>query len=439
MKFRHLDIPRQWTETFTKYPHGLTIFEALVDWTSQVDKMVDNVNDWNEYLDGFVDNFEFELQDEVAQTLERWESEGKLEEIIVLALGDEVDRLDMELDSVRQGQSDLSGEVEFIKENFVSVREYGAVGDGVTDDSQAFQTAISENKNVYIPPGEYVVENITVGSDRNIKGMGNPTIILKEDEEGFILDNVVRTTVSGLYVKMEEEAEGATFINIKNSSTRIKVSDIYCSYVDYPVKVDYSWIISIDRLIVQGCKIGIEAKPQANALSITNSVINNASEKGVAIGNSEGITIINSAFHNCYIAVEGGNYTRALNITGCYFEDNSYRNINLNANTIEIRGVVIQGNHFKQIRGGESSKLKTDIFIRFSNGVVISGNEFTMESDRINDYQILMYDVNPGPNKNVVIFANYFHPDLTPIASTTNYENQSTFPTDFHTQPFGLS
>lgn len=101
-KFRHLDVPRQWTETFTKYPHGLTIFEALVDWTSQVDKMVDNVNDWNEYLDGFVDNFEFELQEEVKATISKWQDEGLLDDIISAALDTELDNVNTQMTESRK-------------------------------------------------------------------------------------------------------------------------------------------------------------------------------------------------------------------------------------------------------------------------------------------------------------------------------------------------
>lgn len=113
-KFRHLDVPIQWTETFTKYPHGLTIFEALVDWTSQVDKMVDNINDWNDYLDGFVDNFEFELQEEVKTTIEKWQDEGLLDDIISSALTTDLARV----------ESELSGRIDSVENSTLPVVEH---------------------------------------------------------------------------------------------------------------------------------------------------------------------------------------------------------------------------------------------------------------------------------------------------------------------------
>ena len=81
-KFNKLDVPSQWRDEFTKYPHGYTIFEALCKWVKQVDNMVDNINNWNNYLDNFVENFDSELQQEVQSTIERWQSEGLLDAII---------------------------------------------------------------------------------------------------------------------------------------------------------------------------------------------------------------------------------------------------------------------------------------------------------------------------------------------------------------------
>ena len=92
-KFNKLDVPYQWKDEFTKYPHGYTIFEALCKWVKQVDNMVDNINNWNTYLDNFVENFEFELQEEVQSTIERWQSEGLLDGIIESALNTELDNV----------------------------------------------------------------------------------------------------------------------------------------------------------------------------------------------------------------------------------------------------------------------------------------------------------------------------------------------------------
>jgi len=101
-KFNKLDVPHQWRDEFTKYPHGYTIFEALCKWVKQVDNMVDNINNWNDYLDNFVENFEFELQEEVQSTIERWQSEGLLDGIIESALNTEIDNVNTQMAENKQ-------------------------------------------------------------------------------------------------------------------------------------------------------------------------------------------------------------------------------------------------------------------------------------------------------------------------------------------------
>ena len=121
MKFNKLDVPYQWKDEFTKYPHGYTIFEALCSWTKQVDKMVDNINDWNDYLDNFVENFEFELQEEVKATITKWQNEGLLDEIIESALTTELDNVKAELSELRYQVKNESELRQAIEDGYTSI------------------------------------------------------------------------------------------------------------------------------------------------------------------------------------------------------------------------------------------------------------------------------------------------------------------------------
>lgn len=96
-RFNHLMIPETWQQYWSKYPDGYTILEALINWVSQVDKMVDNVNDWNERLDEFVKTFDSELQETIRNILTEWQNSGFLKVIIGEALQTEIDtKLDSE-------------------------------------------------------------------------------------------------------------------------------------------------------------------------------------------------------------------------------------------------------------------------------------------------------------------------------------------------------
>ena len=68
---------------------------------------------------------------------------------------------------------------------FVNVLDFGAIGDGTTDNSAAFQQAINyigaNNKTLYIPAGEYLintqVEIVNASNPITIFGQGKDTII----------------------------------------------------------------------------------------------------------------------------------------------------------------------------------------------------------------------------------------------------------------------
>jgi len=69
--------------------------------------------------------------------------------------------------------------------DMISVRDFGAVGDGVADDTLAFGLALQSNDFIYIPVGTYRITNtIFVSSNKKIMGAGQGSII-KSDTNLF--------------------------------------------------------------------------------------------------------------------------------------------------------------------------------------------------------------------------------------------------------------
>lgn len=64
-----------------------------------------------------------------------------------------------------------------VPEGWVNVKDFGAKGDGITDDTQAIQSALDTGKTVFIPEGTYLVSELSLNNRANIIGSGYDTIL----------------------------------------------------------------------------------------------------------------------------------------------------------------------------------------------------------------------------------------------------------------------
>lgn len=60
----------------------------------------------------------------------------------------------------------------------VSVRDFGAVGDGLADDTLAFQKALTAHDSVFVPGGTYLLAaTVTIGERKSLTGSGQKSVI----------------------------------------------------------------------------------------------------------------------------------------------------------------------------------------------------------------------------------------------------------------------
>ena len=140
------------------YDDSLTYQELLYKLITKINEVVESQNQTNENFDElyalfiqlkeYVDNYfkNLDVQEEINNKLDEMVADGTLDKIINEQIFGELnDRID---------KLEKSGSV------VVSVKKWGAVGDGVTDDTTAFITCfneITENNILYIPHGIYVI------------------------------------------------------------------------------------------------------------------------------------------------------------------------------------------------------------------------------------------------------------------------------------------
>ncbi len=109
---------------------------------------------------------------------------------------DDILRADLASNTVGKGASLVAYQGRTVASrfsDFVSVKDFGAIGDGTADDTLAFQSALDVGSRVhlYIPPGIYRLTSPVVGQNRNltIAGAGKDVTVLiwEGATDGFVL------------------------------------------------------------------------------------------------------------------------------------------------------------------------------------------------------------------------------------------------------------
>lgn len=228
----------------------------------------------------------------------------------------------------------------------VSVKDFGARGDGETDDTDAFVTAAQVGKHIYVPEGEYVIDATLDEDDLNIEGGG--TIV------GTLTLTGERLTVRNLNFQGTLRLDHAG---------RIRVHDVTIDATgrDYGIESLNSYWLSVDGCTVRNADVANIHIQQRNvsATSIRNCTISHSGGNGIQFvrGGSGGIdpesigqTISgNTIVHNggYGLAIDG---THDNLITSNTFERNSAGGIR-NSRIVET---TISANWFEYNRGSET-------------------------------------------------------------------------------------
>lgn len=87
----------------------------------------------------------------------------------------------------------------------INVRAFGATGDGITDDADAFVAAfaaLTDDATLYVPPGHYLLASATVGAANSFKGIdipANNVRIIGSGREQTIMEMTGSTKTGFLY------------------------------------------------------------------------------------------------------------------------------------------------------------------------------------------------------------------------------------------------
>lgn len=267
----------------------------------------------------------------------------------------------------------------WIKKSEVTyVTDYGAKGDGVTDDSQAFINAVANRGLIIVPPGKYrITKPITLQSNTILTGCGGSVLLIDGAvpainiwSAGLIYHDVTNIRITNLELTLYPNARSGSGISIvqnyqENVTMQSAIANIYLDHLyihdinDRGINTFGGGIgskrkhgypeIYIDRCILERCKGSIINS--SVIVKITNCIIRyNKSGGGEAVSIDNGC--IYSVISNCtFDQNDGGagaistDETEFLRIDRCAFVDNMVTHIKLNLQSGNCDSVMIRDNY----------------------------------------------------------------------------------------------
>jgi len=278
----------------------------------------------------------------------------------------------------------------------VSVKDFGAVGDGVADDTAAMQAAHNTGKLIYYPEGTYLFSPTVTIASGGICGDGPTRTILTSADTGS--SNLIKYTGAlGSYSNVPVFKDFTIQADVsKTAGAGIQVfpASGESSYLDFrnvhflycPIGIDFVaaslWkIIGCDFLsyTIAGVQVANTNSPDSGDSVISSCVFNNpyTTGSGILQKSSGGLKVVGNKFlgglRGYTMALEGS--TSVLLITGNSFENMTGQDLVLSQTTggTAFVNVAITGNEFSV--GGVA--IATDA-TSFLSEVVITGNNINM-------------------------------------------------------------
>ena len=256
-----------------------------------------------------------------------------------------------------------------IKNNTVNVKQFGAYGNNVNDDTQAIQNAINSGKTIYLPQGTYIVTSLNCNNNKlTIYGDARSTTTIKE-----------------------KTSETLVLIDAQNNSYGFVIKDIT---IDGNNKV-------INGINAGNREISFSSK---NKMLIENISIINCTGTGIYMGNTSGVcNNINVVFCKDGVVFDGyGSVLTNSTVSQCedygvkLYQGNGYvsnNKIYLNGNGIYCHGYVfsVTNNNIQQNKNNGIVLNTTANGNTFNNNILLANGYYkNNEEPPVDNYEIVL-------------------------------------------------
>lgn len=228
-------------------------------------------------------------------------------------------------------------------DDFVSIKDFGAKGDGITDDTESINRALYEiycrNQNptarkiLYFPGGRYVVsDSIKVPTNAIIKGEGANNTIFELRADPSIQNYVMITADSKQQIESQIGYNGATL-----------PANICIEHIGIVTPSDGIWLTNSSHVTLFGIKFTGAMNMPGDAGSEYSGIY----IKGSTMATPVDITINDCLFEkfNFGIFQPDGEYSRNIDVNGCSFT-NLYTAIKMAKNSGLVNTMTVSHSIF---------------------------------------------------------------------------------------------
>ena len=262
-----------------------------------------------------------------------------------------------------------------INDGTVNVKQFGAYGDGIHDDTLSIQKAIDTFDNIVIDKGTYIFTNIILKENKKLSGNG--TLKVKDN---LCVDNT--QTYYLIIMQSNSIIEGLTIDGNKENNTSYRVADLITTMGDNLIIRNNKLINVIDS--------GIMFSETINSVCEGN-IIKDSTDCGIYCNNNNTDKKMNSVIRNNIIKNAGSSGIsmkrgcRYLNIEYNILTDCTNGITSENANTnidfskeFNIIGNTIMATAIKttgiDTRGGYLGNIKDNRIYNYKFGITVQGS-----------------------------------------------------------------
>ncbi len=232
---------------------------------------------------------------------------------------------------------------------FVSVTDFGARGDGRTDDAPAIQAALDAAKLVYLPAGDYLIKtNLRINDGAVLQGDQQASRIVINDSF------VKRVGWGSDYAAIYNADFGAAYNPDTADAVQIRGLRVRMTVTSPSTITAIMAFANVNRLVVDDCDLlcdgtsggmtGLDVYAGCQNVSISNNSIRTLN------GTPHGGPLL---IRNECVSNGGTTVTRAVSVIGNHFESNQGDEmLNVCGDDGPTQDVTIQYNTFHHLSGG---------------------------------------------------------------------------------------